>query len=145
MKTKNDVSYGIIPLRKEGGEWKVLLINQKSHIGNNTYWIFPKGHPEKDESPLETAARELKEETSLVAEIKENPFFEIEYDFVFDGVKINKKVVFFVGYIESEYFKIDETEVKEAGWFNLDEATKRIDYKDTKEMFIEVKKYIESL
>jgi ADP-ribose pyrophosphatase len=52
-----ELSYGIIPFRDQGD----ILIVQDRH--NN--WGFPKGHPDGEESPKETAIRELEEETGL--------------------------------------------------------------------------------
>lgn len=145
MKTKEDISYGVIPIRKEDGEWKVLLVNQFSRFGNKIFWGFPKGHSEEREEPKQTAARELREETNVVAETIEEPLFDIEYSFVFDGIQTNKKVVFFIGIVEQENFNIDGSEIKEAGWFSLTEASKRLDYEDAKEMFSKAVKYIETL
>jgi 8-oxo-dGTP pyrophosphatase MutT (NUDIX family) len=145
MKTRKDISYGVIPIRKVGNTWSVFLINQLSQIGDNSYWIFPKGHPENSETPLETAVRELKEETNLEAELfVPDPTFTLTYTFVFDGVKIEKTVVFFVGVILSPEYKLEEAEVQEAGWYSLEEAAERLDYQDTKHMFVAARKFIET-
>ena len=145
MKTKKDISYGVIPIHQEAGEWKVFLINQLSRIGDNAYWIFPKGHPENNEDPLDTAVRELREETNLMAEsFVSEPTFTLQYDFVFDGVRIEKTVVFYIGVIENPAYELDVTEVQEAGWYSLAEAAERLDYQDTKHMFVEARKFIES-
>lgn len=145
MQTRSDVSYGVIPLYNDAGEWKVFLIHQYSRIGDNTYWVFPKGHPENDETPKEAAARELKEEADMVAQFIKAPEFTLEYTFMFDGVRIEKTVTFFLGVVDTQYFSIDETEVKEAGWYTLEEASERLDYTGTKRMFQEVKEYVASL
>lgn len=50
-----EISYGIIPVR----DGKLLLLRVYDT------WDFPKGKPERDEIPLDTAKRELFEETSL--------------------------------------------------------------------------------
>lgn len=145
MQTKTDVSYGIIPLRRVGDEWEVFLIHQFSKIGNNSYWVFPKGHPDDGESPLQTALRELKEETNLVpTKVESEPTFKLEYSFVFDETKIDKTVEFFIGVIEETEFKVDTIEVKEAGWYTLDAAAERLDYQDTKQMFIKARAFIEN-
>lgn len=145
MEIKEDTSYGIIPVVKEGEKWRVLLIKQYSHIGNNTYWGFPKGHVEEGEAPRQTAVRELREETNMEVGFFEETSFNNEYSFIFNGVKITKKVIFFIGFVKEIYFKVDTKEVKEAKWFNLDEAMERLDYKNTKEMFANVIKYIKAL
>ena len=55
-----DYSFGIIPLRKVEGRWQSFIVQQ-----TNSYWSFPKGHAENDESQQQTAERELFEETGL--------------------------------------------------------------------------------
>ncbi|MCA9357979.1 NUDIX domain-containing protein [Candidatus Kaiserbacteria bacterium] len=144
MQTKKDISYGIIPIKKIEGAWKVFLINQFSKIGNNTYWVLPKGHPEAGESPLQTAVRELKEETNMHAtQVFQEPVFTSEYSFVYDGAKIEKSVHFFIGIIEAAEVMLDPQEVKEAGWYGLEAAIERLDYKQTKELFRAAKLHIE--
>lgn len=145
MKSKTDASYGIIPIRRAAGAWEVFLIHQFSRIGNNSYWVFPKGHPEGGETKEQTAARELQEETGFVAgKIEPYPTFELKYSFVFDGVRINKTVEFFIGIISDQEYKLDSDEIKEAGWYSLDNAAERLDYQDTKQMFAEAREYIEN-
>ena len=145
MQTKDDISYGVIPIKKFGDEWKVFLIHQYSRIGNNTYWILPKGHPEAGESGDETAKRELFEETGMVCKnLLADKLFELNYNFMFDGVKINKKVVYFIGEIEQTDFTLQPDEVVEADWFSLDKALNRLDYQGTKKMFKEAVEFIKT-
>lgn len=145
METKTDISYGVIPIRRVENTWEVFLIHQFSKIGNNSYWVFPKGHPEENETPEQAASRELKEETGMVYDTLLNePTFDLNYSFVFDGVQIEKTVKFFVGVITNMDFKLDAIEVKEAGWYSLDAATERLDYQDTKQMFQSVRKFLET-
>jgi 8-oxo-dGTP pyrophosphatase MutT (NUDIX family) len=53
------ISCGVIPLRKKGSEWEVLILRCFKN------WDFPKGMKEKDEDPLDCARREFAEETGL--------------------------------------------------------------------------------
>jgi len=123
----------------------VFLIHQFSRIGNNSYWIFPKGHPEGVETPEQTALRELKEETGMrVESLIKNKAFTLNYDFYFDGVKIEKTVKYFVGEVTNGDYKLQEEEVKEAGWYALEDVSGRLDYQGTKQMFLEAKKFIEA-
>ncbi|MCA9354827.1 MAG: NUDIX domain-containing protein, partial [Candidatus Kaiserbacteria bacterium] len=110
-------------------------------------WILPKGHPEEGETPRQTAERELKEETGLEAErFLTEPTFTVAYSFVHDGEKIEKRVIFFIGVIGTTVTPVlDMQEVKEAGWYPLASVIDRLDYRDTKEMFVEAKRFIESL
>ena len=62
---RENVRVGIVVLTPQ----EVLLI--KRFKNNRRYWVFPGGHKRKNEQLIETAIRELKEETNLSAK-KEN-------------------------------------------------------------------------
>lgn len=87
----NERSFGVVPfsIQKEG--LSVLLVQQRSHA-----WHLPKGHAEPAETPLETAARELKEETNLDVDtwLSSQPFVE-RYTFYRGRRRINKEVQYF--------------------------------------------------
>ncbi len=53
------LSAGIIPVRKEKGEWKYLFLRAFRN------WDFPKGVVEPGEDPLDAAKREACEETGI--------------------------------------------------------------------------------
>lgn len=57
----HEKSCGAIVYRKFHGNTEILLIK---HV-NSGHWSFPKGHVEGNETELETARREIKEETGL--------------------------------------------------------------------------------
>lgn len=61
MNTVIETCYGIVPyIRSTDGTIRYIAVTQREdHTG------FPKGHPEKEETPVETALRELKEETGI--------------------------------------------------------------------------------
>lgn len=58
---QHEKSCGAIVYRKSHGNTEILLIK---HI-NSGHWSFPKGHMETGETEVETAVREIKEETSI--------------------------------------------------------------------------------
>jgi bis(5'-nucleosidyl)-tetraphosphatase len=61
MRTKpRKRSAGAVVVRRVEGEWRFLLLRCYR------YWDFPKGEVEPNEDPLETARREVAEETRLV-------------------------------------------------------------------------------
>ena len=53
------LSCGVIPLRKTGTHWEVLLLRCYKN------WDFPKGMIDPGEDPLDAAKREFKEETGI--------------------------------------------------------------------------------
>ncbi len=64
-------AYGGVIVNEQG---KILLREPRNHF-DGYVWTFPKGRPDKnqkpDETPEETAIREVFEETGVKAEIKE--------------------------------------------------------------------------
>lgn len=113
---------------------KVLLIQQtKGH------WGFPKGHMEKNETEIETAIREVKEETNLDVDIYPNKRYVMEY--VTD--KGNpKQVVFYIAKKVGGEIKPQENEVNNIEWLNFKDALEKITYDNTKELFQKVLKDI---
>ena len=110
----------------------MLLIKQtKGH------WGFPKGHVEKDETEIETAIREVKEETNLDVEIDANKRYTMEY--VTDKGTL-KQVVLFIAKCTGGEIKAQECEVNDIKWLDFDEAMQTITYDNTRELFKKIKK-----
>ena len=143
MKTREDTSYGIVPVRKNvDGVWEFFLIHQVSSVSNTSYWIFPKGHPEHDESPEETARRELLEETSLTVTTLHEKTFSLYYDFMHEETLIRKTVTFFVGLVGDGTARVDGVEVIAGDWFTYDDAKSKLTYDDTKDLLREIKAHL---
>lgn len=62
-----------------------------------TYWSFPKGKQEKGETDMQTASREVLEETGL-SELKYDPNFKHKEKYFYrrDGELVNKTVAYFI-------------------------------------------------
>ena len=125
---EREKSCGCIIINKN----KVLLIKQtKGH------WGFPKGHVEKDETEIETAIREVKEETNLDVEIDANKRYTMEY--VTDKGTL-KQVVLFIAKCTVGEIKAQECEVNDIKWLDFDEAMQTITYDNTRELFKKILK-----
>ena len=100
MKKVEAKSYGVIPIFKGKDGFYILLV--KNSKGG--HWGLPKGTPEKDEKPIDTAKRELFEETgfkpktihklgsSILPEL-DNPvihYYYCEFTTTIDKVKLNE-------------------------------------------------------
>lgn len=144
MQTISDTSYGIIPLSKTERGWEVFLINQIGRRGD-TFWTFPKGHPEEGETPEATAKRELFEETGMhPSEILAHEPFVQSYEFVHEGTLIQKESFYFLGLVADRTFTIEEREVMEAGWFLLDDAIERLTHAQAKQMLLQVQHHLDA-
>ena len=106
---------------------KVLLIKQtKGH------WDFPKGHMEKGETEVQTAVREVKEETGIDVKVKENKRYSIEY--ITDKGK-RKKVVFFLAEKIGGKLEPQKSEIDEIQWLDFNKAMDIITYSNSKNLF----------
>lgn len=111
-------------------ENNVLLIKQ-----NEGHWGFPKGHVEENETEIETATREVKEETNLDVEVDSNKRYTTEY--VTNAGKL-KQVVFFIAKCIGGEIKAQECEVSEIRWVGFEKAIKLITYDNTRALFEKV-------
>lgn len=126
----SDYSFGIIPLQcAENGIWEVFLVQHKKG-----YWSLPKGHQEGLESPIDTAKRELTEETGLVVEkvLLDQPLLE-HYSFSREGKQINKTVGYFLALVTGE-IRIQKEELKSGRWVHLLVAEDEMTYPEGKEL-----------
>ena len=126
-----DFSFGIVPINVcSDQKFHVLMIK---HAGG--HWGFPKGHPEKGENPLETAMRELQEETSLKIDptlLHEQELTE-QYTFKSGNGMVLKTVKYFIARVENpDEIKLDRREVVEAQWVDVNEAPMYLTYEEAR-------------
>ncbi len=121
-------SFGIVPVSKERGIWQVFLI---LHVAGK-HWGFPKGHGNPGETPLESAKRELKEETGLeiISLVKELPFIET-YHFKRRGRPISKTVQYFAAEVEGEVI-LQPEEIRDGRWFSFQEALRALSFQEAR-------------
>lgn len=120
---------------------KILYLVLQSLNGE---WGFPKGHVEKDESEIETANRELFEETNLIVEYIPGFRAVTEYIMVqYNNIK--KQVVYFVGKHLKNEIKCQDSEVKNAIFVSYEQAQNLLNFKETRTVLEEVDLFIKSL
>ena len=138
---KKEESFGIIPLRKENGQWEVFLIQ----LRHGRYWGFPKGHPEEGEMPKETALRELKEETNLdlVRYLQEAPLNE-QYQFTLERRRIFKRVQYYVAEVSGTVI-LQQKEVQKGIWVPFPQSIDKVTHPEGKSILVEVEKILASL
>jgi 8-oxo-dGTP pyrophosphatase MutT (NUDIX family) len=94
---------------------------------------LPKGHPDGDESAEATAAREVREETGLTAELIE-PLGEVHYRYERAGRQLDKTVAFFLFRYQSGSLEDHDHEIEEARWLPLEDAVTALTYEGEREM-----------
>ena len=133
-------SFGIVPLKREDNEWKVLLILHRA--GN--HWGFPyqgKANAD-DEQHLQAARRELKEETNLDIKemLRDTPFIE-HYQFRRKSEQIYKTAFYFPAMVEGELI-CQEEEIRDAKWCSLPEALAQLSFKQARHILCEIMRYL---
>jgi len=136
-----DRSFGIIPIHVREGRRRFLLVQHKAG-----HWGFPKGHPEGKEAPIDTAVRELREETGLeVARLIEAPSFTEAYEFTKrkSGKRVIKRVTYFVGFIDDPAVTRCEQELAATAWGDAEATRARISFPEAQALFDEVLAYLD--
>lgn len=145
METKTDISFGVVPLFKEAGEWQTLIVHQVSFRGD-AFWIFPKGHAEVGEDGQAAALRELQEETGVtdITLLPGDPII-ITYSFTHKQVTIDKTVAYYVGHAKNKLTHITQPhEIRELKWCNFTEAKQLLTHQNSLFVLAEVEKRLQT-
>jgi 8-oxo-dGTP pyrophosphatase MutT (NUDIX family) len=94
---------------------------------------LPKGHPDGEETAADAAAREVREETGVVADLVEK-LGDIRYWYSRDGERVMKIVSFYLFRYRSGSVRDHDHEVESASWLPLEDAVERLAYKGEREM-----------
>lgn len=132
----DEISAGFIIFYIENGKVYYLLLKQAS------YWGFPKGKIEENENELESAIRELYEETNIkhiqiFKEFRE----EIFYKYRMNGKLINKKLILFLARSLEKKFCIS-SEHPAGGWFTFKDALKLVRYENNRRVLVSANNFI---
>lgn len=132
---KNDKSCGVVVYRQLDKEIEYLLLQSKKH----KEWGFPKGHVEGTETELETAIREVREESGITIEPTSNFRTSIEY-FIDSNTK--KEAVYFIAFTTEEDVVIQECEIIDYTWTNLPNALDLLPYDNIKNVLKKANEFI---
>ncbi len=98
-----NLAIGVLPLDEEGNTW---LVGQYRFTLDQYSWEIPEGGGEPDVTPVESAQRELREETGLVAK-EWTPLLEMHLS---NSVTDEKATVFLARQLEQHEAMPEETE-----------------------------------
>jgi len=130
-------SCGAIVYRIKNDKLEFLLVYQ-----SNGHYSFPKGHMKDNETEIETALREIKEETNIDVKLDTN--FREEITYFLESKNVMKKAVYFVGKPISFDLKNQEGEITECNWFDYETTIEKLGYDNIIEVFKEAYKYIKN-
>lgn len=128
-------------IKKSGA---VIINNKKDSVlllyrGDLKDWTFPKGHVEYGENYIETAIREVKEETGLDVKIIKQ-LCDVEYENIEGSVITN---MFLAMSQEDNKLKIEhDGDILE--WVNINEVNNKLSYDNLKDFFNKIRNDISS-
>ncbi len=109
-----------------GRQGKVLLVKVCNLMGEKV-WTFPKGHPDGKETPLQTALREVEEETGWRCK-SAGPLTTVAYKFSRQGRPVAKKVKWYRMEPVEKVGRPDEAEIMDTKWVSQKAAVKWLKY-----------------
>ena len=131
MEKEHRVSAGGVVFRVENQEAIFLL----SGFTKRNIWCLPKGLIEEGESELDTAKREVGEETGITSLKLISKIGSIHYQFWLKKAFINKTVHFYLFETNQVETRVSE-EHDRYGWFNYKKAFEVLSYKNEREILV---------
>lgn len=121
---KKEKSCGALVYRIVEDRLELLLLRHR-HGG---HWSFPKGHVEGNETEVQTALREVQEETGLVITLEEGFRHAVEYS---PKPGVRKQVVYFLGQAPQPCHVVrQEEEISEIHWVSWEQAVRAVTFQN---------------
>jgi len=130
-KMEKSVSAGGVVMNPEG---RILVVSQRG-----VSWSLPKGHIEKGESPLETARREITEESGItelrfIKKLGEYSRYRMGENNL-DDTFVTKKIILFLFKTNQEKLKPRDPKNPEARWVDKTEVANILTHQKDREFF----------
>jgi 8-oxo-dGTP pyrophosphatase MutT (NUDIX family) len=129
-RAEREFSAGGVVVR--GDEVVVIRPKRRDQDGNAVI-ALPKGHLDGAETAEEAAAREVREETGVVAELVDK-LGDVRYFYQRKGRRIFKVVEFFLFEYRTGDVADHDDEIEEAWWWPLERASRELSYPGEREM-----------
>jgi len=135
-----DSSTGIILYREFPRGIKYLLLKHRQG-----HWALCKGHGNAGETKIQTALRELREETGIRSVTLLSKRVMVKEQYMINKKQTEKTVEYFIGKTKTENVKIDGKEIRSYMWRGYKSALNRITYNKSKKTLTEADEIIRRL
>ena len=109
----------------------------------STYWEFPKGRVDPNESERDAAIREVREETGLDVQLVEGFREEVNYFYRQrnTGLLVKKQVVYFLGHAKTQTVKLSK-EHHHSQWLAFDAALAQLKYPSVRNLLVKANDFL---
>jgi 8-oxo-dGTP pyrophosphatase MutT (NUDIX family) len=128
--TEREVSAGGVVLR---GDDVLVIVPTRRAADGNAVLALPKGHVDPGETPAQAAAREVREEGGVDAELV-SELGDVRYVYMRDGRRVLKRVTYFAFRYRGGDVADHDDEVEEARWMPAEQAALDLSYQGDREM-----------
>ncbi len=133
-------SAGAVIFRRENTIRKYLLLHYPAG-----HWDFPKGGIDNNETPIETAIREIKEETGITDLTFIKGFEEkISYFYRKGGKTVHKEVIYFLAETKQEAISLSWEHMGYA-WLSFGDAYKKLTFRTSKDVLRKAENYLSTI
>jgi 8-oxo-dGTP pyrophosphatase MutT (NUDIX family) len=115
------------------GDDVLVVVPARRAANGSRVLALPKGHLDGDETDAEAAAREVREEGGVEADLVE-PLGEVRYHYRRNGRLISKRVRFFLFRFRSGSPADHDHEIEDARWVPMSQAVRELTYPGEREM-----------
>jgi len=145
-----EFSAGGVVVRRMRDRWWLAAIEPagRESSGRKTVWALPKGLVDAGENPLQTALREVREETGIEAALVRK-LGDVKYVYTRSwegGERVFKVVSFYLlRYASGKLGEIEpamRVEVRRVEWIPLEDAPRQLAYKGEREMAAKALEYV---
>jgi 8-oxo-dGTP pyrophosphatase MutT (NUDIX family) len=142
---RHETSAGGVVWRRDGRRLEIVM----ARPARKDAWVLPKGQPNPNETLIQTAARETREETGLEV-IPGKEVGKISYVFSWRDapgkplVRIFKNVHYFLMEPRGGSLDKHDHEMDEVRWMDIEEAEHRASYKSDREIIVKARAMLSS-
>lgn len=131
-------AFGCVPLcpRRNG---QFLVVQNADNEGNPDHWSFPKGHQRPYEYKVNTALRELEEETGLLPdELAKDEIFQESYEYKSAEGVVDKRNTYYLALFAEPREPVSATdEILDVRWVGFETAKDLMEYQSSRDVLTE--------